>query len=64
MSSASALPHQTTTAPTEAPKLDFQTQADGSYKRQVSSFRYTIEEGGEFPPEKGQQEVYLGFHVH
>jgi hypothetical protein len=28
-------------------------EADGSWKRQVSSFRNWIEEGGDFPPEKG-----------
>jgi hypothetical protein len=27
---------------------------DGSFKRQVSSFRDRIEEGGKFAPEKGQ----------
>ena len=27
---------------------------DGEYKRQVSSFRDSVKEGGEFPPEKGK----------
>jgi glutathionyl-hydroquinone reductase len=29
---------------------------DGSFKRQVSSFRDVIEKGGKFAPEKGESE--------
>jgi glutathionyl-hydroquinone reductase len=33
------------------------TKADGSYDRQISSFRNWIQEGGEFPPEKGKRKL-------
>jgi glutathionyl-hydroquinone reductase len=32
---------------------------EGSYKRQVSSFRSQIEENGEFPPEAGRYRLYV-----
>ena len=36
------------------------TEEDGSFKRKPSSFRNTIQEGGEFPPEKGACAVNCG----
>lgn len=52
--SGSALPHQTTkNYEAQSDISKFKGEADGSFKRQVSSFRNWIKEGGEFPPEKG-----------
>ena len=33
------------------------TEADGSFNRKPSTFRYTVEKGGKFEPEKGQSIV-------
>ncbi|KAL7419700.1 S-glutathionyl-(chloro)hydroquinone reductase [Cryptotrichosporon argae] len=38
---------------------DWADKSDGSFKRQVSSFRDAIEEGGKFPPEKGRYHLYV-----
>lgn len=66
MSSGSALPHQhTLLQQQEKDKLGkdaeghqsdvnkMKNEADGSWKRAPSTFRNFIQEGGEFPPEKG-----------
>ncbi|KAH9852337.1 glutathione S-transferase [Lenzites betulinus] len=37
------------------------TQADGSFKRAASSFRRTIEKGGEFEPEKDRYHLYVAY---
>ena len=34
-------------------------EADGSWKRPASSFRNTIEPGGEFPPEEGLKNIFF-----
>ncbi len=41
-----------TTAQSDVSKL--KTEADGSFKRQASSFRNFVEQGGKFEPEKGK----------
>ncbi|EJF60554.1 glutathione S-transferase [Dichomitus squalens LYAD-421 SS1] len=35
--------------------------ADGSFKRKPSSFRNSIQKGGEFPPEKGRYHLYVSY---
>jgi hypothetical protein len=65
MASGSAFPHQHTAAqngtmPATVPKIDERTQADGSWKMHISNFRNTIQEGGEFPPEKGKRQPSRG----
>ncbi|TBU28070.1 glutathione S-transferase [Dichomitus squalens] len=37
------------------------TDADGSFKRKPSSFRNSIQKGGEFPPEKGRYHLYVSY---
>lgn len=41
---------------------DWADKKDGAFKRQISSFRDHIEEGGNFAPEKGEDtnEVHCG----
>jgi putative glutathione S-transferase len=39
-------------------KITKWASGDGSFKRQVSSFRDHIEEGGKFAPEKGECDVW------
>lgn len=54
MSTGSALPHQATKSYEAQSDIGgIKTEKDGSWKRQVSSFRHFVKEGGEFPPEKG-----------
>ncbi|KAI0066784.1 glutathione S-transferase [Artomyces pyxidatus] len=36
-------------------------EADGSFKRAASQFRNTIEEGGQFPPEKDRYHLYVSY---
>ncbi|WVO14871.1 hypothetical protein L204_102510 [Cryptococcus depauperatus] len=45
------------------PQSNFKTIAskDGSFKRQVSSFRDVIKSEGNFPPEKGRYHLYVSF---
>ncbi|KAG8932296.1 S-glutathionyl-(chloro)hydroquinone reductase, partial [Tulasnella sp. 418] len=37
------------------------TEKDGSFKRQESAFRNTIEVGGVHPPEKGRYHLYVAY---
>ncbi|KAH9478681.1 Glutathione S-transferase omega-like 2 [Psilocybe cubensis] len=37
------------------------TEPDGSFKRQASSFRNTIEKGGKFPPEQDRYHLYVSY---
>lgn len=77
MSSGSALPHQHAAfhqKEEESPSVKnvtgdssqsdvnkLKVEADGSWKRPPSSFRNTIEPGGEFPPEKGRYHLYVSY---
>jgi len=38
-----------------------ENKADGSFARPSSSFRHTIEKGGEFEPEKGRYHLYVSY---
>ncbi|KDN46014.1 hypothetical protein RSAG8_04521, partial [Rhizoctonia solani AG-8 WAC10335] len=35
--------------------------SDGHFRRQVSSFRDTIEKGGKFEPEKGRYHIFVSY---
>ncbi|KAI0754225.1 glutathione S-transferase [Daedaleopsis nitida] len=37
------------------------TEADGSFQRKASSFRNSIQSGGEFQPEKGRYHLYVSY---
>jgi len=37
------------------------TENDGSFNRRPSSFRFTIEKGGKFEPEKGRYHLYVSY---
>jgi glutathionyl-hydroquinone reductase len=38
-----------------------QNEKDGEFRRKPSSFRNTIEEGGQFAPEKGRYHLYVSY---
>jgi putative glutathione S-transferase len=54
---ATATPRRVDTTHSD-PKL-FVNEADGAYKRPVSSFRDTVVEGGKFAPEAGRYRLYV-----